>query len=368
MQITTVGIDLAKIVLQVHGVNERGKAVLRKQLRRKEVLPFFAQLPPCLIGVEACGSAHYWARELQALGHTVRLMAPQFVKPYVKTNKNDVADAAAICEAEARPHMRFVPVKDPPRQALLALHRARQGFIKQRTAQSNQIRGLLAEFGLILPQGIGHLFAHLPALLENADNGLPGLLRELLARLRDHLRLLDQQVAALDGQIARWHRDHPASQRLAGIPGIGPLTASALVSTVGNAREFNSGRQMAAWLGLVPRQHSTGGKPTLRGISKRGDVYLRTLLIHGARAVLCSVQRKPEQAPPWLTRLLARRHPNIAAVALANKMLASPGRCWPMTGALTPTTGRNPCSPKPRCANPQSLRQEPASIAQAIRT
>ena len=215
--------------------------------------------------------------------------------------------------------MRFVPVKDPHSQAVLALHRARQGFIKQRTAQGNQIRGLLAEFGLVVPQGLGHLFAQLPALLEDADNGLPGLLRELLARLRDHLRLLDQQVAVLDRQIECWHRDNPASERLARIPGIGPLTASALVASVGNARAFTSGRQMAAWAGLVPRQHSTGGKPTLLGISKRGDVYLRTLLIHGARAVVSNVRRKPEQAPTWLTRLLARRHPNIAVVALANK-------------------------------------------------
>lgn len=319
MNVTTLGIDLAKSVFQLHGVNEHGKVVLRKQLRRKDLLAFFVQLPPCRIGMEACGSAHYWARELQALGHDVCLMAPQFVKPYVKTNKNDAADAAAICEAVTRPHMRFVPVKDVPSQALLALHRARQGFIKQRTAQSNQIRGLLAEFGLVLPQGMRHLLAQLPALLNDAGNGLPGLLRDLLVRLRDHLRLLDEQVAVFDGQIARWHRDSPASQRLAGIPGIGPLTASALVASVGHAREFKNGRQMAAWLGLVPRQHSTGGKPTLLGISKRGDVYLRTLFIHGARAVLCNVQRKPERAPPWLTRLLARRHPNIAAVALANK-------------------------------------------------
>lgn len=319
MQITTVGIDLAKNVFQVHGVNEYGKAALRKQLRRQEMLPFFAQLPACLIGIEACGSAHYWARQLQALGHEVRLMAPQWVKPYVKTNKHDAADAEAICEAVTRSNMRFVPVKDPHSQALLALHRARQGFLKQRTAQANQIRGLLAEFGIVVPQGIRSLLAQLPLLLDDADNELPGLLRELLARLRDHLRLLDQQVTVLDGQIARWHRDHPASQRLADIPGIGPLTASALVAAVGQGREFKSGRHLAAWLGLVPRQHSTGGKPTLLGISKRGDVYLRTLLIHGARAVLCSAQRKPEQAPPWLTRLLARRHPNIAAVALANK-------------------------------------------------
>jgi transposase len=319
MNITTLGIDLAKHVFQIHGVAGNGKVVVRKQLKRQEMRAFFANLSPCLIGMEACGSAHFWARELQQFGHDVRLMAPQFVKPYVKTNKHDAADAEAICEAVGRTNMRFVPVKTPASQALLSVHRARQGFIKQRTAQANQIRGLLAEFGLIVPQGMSPLLARLPEMLEDADNGLPGLMRQLLARLRDHLRLLDQQVTELDRQIQIWHRDNDASQRLAAIPGIGPITATALVASVGNARAFKSARQMAAWLGLVPRQHSTGGKPTLLGISKRGDVYLRTLLIHGARAVLCNVQRRPEQAPPWLTRLLARRHPNVATVALANK-------------------------------------------------
>jgi len=318
MKITTVGFDLAKNVFQVHGADAHGKAVLRKQLKRKDVRAFFAQLPPCKVGMEACGSAHYWARELQQCGHEVRLIAPQFVKPYVKANKNDAADAAAICEAVSRPDMRFVSVKTPEAQSLLAVHRARQGLVKQRTAQANQIRGLLAEFGIVVGQGLSSLVRRLPEILEDADNGLPGQMRQLLARLSAHLRQLELQVVELDHEIQRWHRTDAASQRLAAIPGVGPLTATALVASFGNARVFHNGRQFAAALGLVPRQHSSGGKPILLGISKRGDVYLRTLLIHGARAVLAKLaaQTRPD---PWLTRLCARRHPNIAAVALANK-------------------------------------------------
>lgn len=318
MKITTIGIDLAKSVFQIHGVDTHGKAVLRKQLKRKELRPFFAQLPPCLVGMEACGSAHYWARELKSFGHEVRLIAPQFVKPYVKSNKNDAADAAAICEAVSRPDMRFVPIKTAPAQALLSMHRARQGFIKQRTAQANQVRGLLAEFGIVIPKGLNRLFEQLPEILEDGDNGLPGLMRQTLARLRDHLRMLEQEVAAFDRQIQLWHRTDPTSQRLAAVPGIGPLTASALAATFGNAQTFRNGRQFAAALGVVPRQHSTGGKPTLLGISKRGDVYLRTLLIHGARAVIANLATKATP-DPWLQRLCARRNANIAAVGLANK-------------------------------------------------
>jgi transposase len=318
MKITTIGIDLAKSVFQVHGVDARGKAVLRKQLKRKEVRPFFAQLPPCLVGMEACGSAHHWARELQQFGHDVRLIAPQFVKPYVRSNKNDAADAAAIAEAVSRPEMRFVPIKTAPAQALLAVHRARQGFVKQRTAQANQIRGLLAEFGIVIPTGLHRLFAQLPEILEDGENGLPGLMRQTVARLRDHLRRLDEEVTALDRQIELWHQTDPTSQRLATIPGIGPLTASALAATFGNAQTFHNARQFAAALGVVPRQHSTGGKPTLLGISKRGDVYLRTLLIHGARAVITNLART-SHPDPWLQRLCARRNANIAAVGLANK-------------------------------------------------
>jgi len=319
MKVTTIGIDLAKNVIQVHGVDERGKAALKKQLKRAQVAAFFANLPPCLIGMEACAGAHHWARKLESFGHSVKLMAPQFVKPYVKTNKNDVADAEAICEAVSRPNMRFVPVKNAEQQAVLALHRARQGFVKARTAQANQIRGLLAEYGIVIPQGIGHIAKRLPEILENAENDLPGAFRQLLDRLGDHLKELDRQVGELEVQIQTWHRENEVSKRLAQIPGIGPITASALVASIGDAKNFENGRQLAAWLGLVPRQHSSGGKQVLLGISKRGDTYLRTLLIHGARAVIRVAERKVGHADSWLARLMERRNHNVAAVALANK-------------------------------------------------
>ena len=319
MKITTVGIDLAKNVLQVHGVDERGKTVLKKQLRREQVAPFFANLPPSLIGMEACGSAHHWARKLESFGHTVKLMAPQFVKPYVKTNKNDAADAEAICEAVNRPNMRFVPIKNAAQQAVLALHRARQGFVKTRTAQANQIRGLLGEYGIVIPQGIGHIAKRLPEILEDGENGLPGTFRQLLERLGDHLKELDRQVGELEVQIQSWHRENDASKKLARIPGIGPLTASVLVASIGDAKNFENGRQLAAWLGLVPRQHSSGGKAMLLGMSKHGDSYLRTLLIHGARSVIRVAERKEGYPNSWLARLLGRRNKNVAAVALANK-------------------------------------------------
>ena len=319
MKLTTIGIDLAKNVFQVHGVDERGKAILKKQLKREQMPAFFANLAPCLIGMEACGSAHFWANKLQAMGHTVKLMAPQFVKPYVKTNKNDAADAEAICEAVSRPNMRFVPIKHAEQQAVLALHRARQGFVKARTAQANQIRGLLAEYGIIIPQGIAHISKRLPEILEDGENGLPGVFRHLIARLGDHLKELDRQAQELELQIQVWHRENAASRKLAQIPGIGPITASALVASIGNARNFENGRQLAAWLGLVPRQNSSGGKQTLLGISKRGDTYLRTLLIHGARAVIRVAERKADHAGSWLAGVMGRRNKNVAAVALANK-------------------------------------------------
>lgn len=318
MKITTIGIDLAKNVFQVHGIDAQGKAVLKKQLKRDQMAMFFSNLPPCLIGMEACGSAHYWARKLQGFGHTVRLIAPQFVKPYVKTNKNDAADAEAICEAVGRPNMRFVPIKNVEQQAVLALHRVRQGLVKARTAQANQIRGLLGEFGLILPQGIAHLHQRVPGMLDDTGDALPVAFRELVRRMLDHLRNLDRQVGELEVQIQAWHRSNALSRKLEKIPGIGPITASALIATIGDAGNFANGRQLAAWLGLVPRQHSTGGKSNLLGISKRGDCYLRTLLIHGARAVIRHAERKLD-ARGWLHHLLSRRHKNVAAVALANK-------------------------------------------------
>src|SRR5271168_574834 len=318
MKIRTVGIDLAKNVFAVHGVNEHGRTVLRKVLKRDQMAAFFANLPTCLIGMEACSSAHYWARKLQGMGHTVRLMAPQFVKPYVKTNKNDAADAEAICEAVARPNMRFVPVKNIEQQSVLSLHRVRQGFVRARTAQANQIRGLLSEFGIVIPQGIAHLARLVPELIEDATNELTGSFRLLIQRLLDHLKDLDRQVRELEQQIQAWHRSDDTSCRLASVPGIGPLTASALVASIGDAKSFKNGRQLAAWLGLVPKQNSSGGKNVLLGISKRGDTYLRTLLIHGARSVMQAANRK-QQKGGWLHELLQRRNANVAAVALANK-------------------------------------------------
>ena len=318
MEITTVGIDLAKNVFQVHAVDQHGKVVLRKQLKRGQMAEFFVNLPACQIGLEACGSAHYWARRLQAFGHTVKLMAPQFVKPYVKTNKHDVADAEAICEAVRRPSMRFVPIKNVEQQAVLALHRVRQGWVKARTAQANQIRGLLSEFGLVVPQGIGNITSRVPAILDEATNELPGAFKELVLRLLEHFKDLDRQVNEMEHQIEHWHRANALSRKLEKIPGIGPITASALIASIGDAKNFANGRQLAAWLGLVPKQHSSGGKTNLQGISKRGDTYLRTLLIHGARAVIRQIERKTN-LQGWLGNLLGRRNKNVAAVALANK-------------------------------------------------
>jgi transposase len=319
MNVTTVGIDLAKNLFQVHGVNGRGRPVLTKQLRRSQVPEFFANMPPCLIGMEACGSAHHWARKLRGFGHEVRLMAPQFVKPYVKTNKNDAADAEAICEAVGRPNMRFVPIKNVEQQAVLALHRVRQGFVKARTAQANQIRGLLAEFGLVIPQGICHVAKRVPGLIEDASNELPGSFRRLVQRLLEQLKELDRQIHEIENQIVAWHRENNDSRKLAKMPGIGPITASAMVASIGDPKSFDNGRQVAAWIGLVPRQSSTGGKTVLLGMSKRGDSYLRTLLIQGARSMINAARRRKGALDGWLGGLLKRRNANVAAVALANK-------------------------------------------------
>ena len=318
MKLTTIGLDLAKAVFQVHGADDRGRTVLKKQLKRAQVAAFFANLTPCKIGMEACGSAHYWARKFMAMGHEVMLIPPQYVKPFVKRNKNDAADAEAICEAVTRPNMPSVPVKSVEQQAILSLHRARQGFVKARTAQANQIRGLLAEYGFAIPQGIGHIAKRVPEIIEDGENDLPGSFRLLIQRLVDHLKELDRQAGELEQEIRLWHKNSPLSQKLAKVPGIGPITATAMIASVGDARQFKNGRQLAAWLGIVPKQHSTGGKARLLGISKRGDRYLRTLLIHGARAVVRIAERKVE-VESWIKRLLERRHKNVAAVALANK-------------------------------------------------
>ncbi len=315
MKITTVGLDLAKVV-QIHGVDEHDKVAVRKQLKRAEMSKYFANLEPCLIGMEACGSAHHWARKLEGYGHRVKLMAPQFVKPYVKTNKNDMADAEAICEAVRRP-IRCVAIKTVEQQAILSVHR-HVGTVEGQTAQGNQIRGLLSEFGIVIPPGIRSIMKQVPEILEDGENGLPGTMRNLIERLTENLQAMDRQAKELEAQIQLWHRENEASHTLAEIPGLGPITASAIVATIGDAREFKNGRQLAAWMGLVPKQNSSGGKQTLLGISKRGDTYLRTLMIHGARAVIRLAEQKAEPES-WLRKLMARRNTNVAAVALANK-------------------------------------------------
>jgi transposase len=311
--------DIAKNVFQLHGVGSFEQIVLKKKLKRADVLAYFRTLAVCQIGMEACGGAHHWARSLIAMGHSVLLMAPQFVKPYVKSNKNDAADAEAICEAMSRPGMRFVPVKTVEQQDIQALHRVRSELVKQRTAKGNQIRGLLAEYGLVVQKRIECLRVALPELLEDADNGLTCEFRALLDGLRLDLVGLDERVGQLDRQIVQMCRASVAAKRLQEIPGIGPVTASALIAAVGDGSGFKRGRDMAAFLGLVPRQHSSGGKEKLLGISKRGDSYLRTLLIHGARSVQRVSVNKTDPSSRWLNAVSARRHKNIAAVALANK-------------------------------------------------
>ena len=320
MELKRVGLDLAKNVFQVHGVDGQEVVRCRRPLRRSELLKFFADRPPCLIGMEACAGAHYWARELTKLGHTVKLMAPQLVKPYIKSQKNDANDAEGICEAVGRPNMRFVPVKTVAQQEVQSAHRIRSELIRQRTAKANQIRGLLAEFGVVVERRIEVLRRALPKLLEaEAGNGLSEPTRRLLEGLRGDLVQLDERVGALDTEIKRVAKEDAACVRLQTIPGIGPLTASALVSAVGEGRQFKNGRQLAAWAGLVPGQDSSGGKPRLLGISKHGDTYLRTLLIHGGRAVERTCGTKTDARSRWLHDLGERRHRNIAAVAQANR-------------------------------------------------
>jgi transposase len=319
MELKRVGLDLAKNVFQVHGVDRNEEVCCRRQLRRSEVLKLFAGRPPCLIGMEACAGAHYWARELTKLGHTVRLMAPQLVKPYVSRQKNDANDAEGICEAVGRPKMRFVAVKTVAQQEVQAAHRIRSELIRRRTAKANQIRGLLAEFGLVVGRRIEVLRRALPELLEDGDNGLSGGMRRLFDGLRRDLVQLDERVAEVEAVIVAEARTNEACVRLQTIPGIGPLTASALVSAVGDGRQFKNGRQLAAWAGLVPAQDSSGGKPRLLGISKHGDTYLRTLLIHGGRAVERTCATKTDTRSRWLRELGSRRHKNIAAVAQANR-------------------------------------------------
>jgi transposase len=321
MKIMRIGLDLAKNVFQVHGVDPQGKVVLRRQLRRHQMIAFFGKQSPCLVGMEACASSYYWARTLMAMGHEVKLIAPQFVKAYVKGNKNDANDAEAICEAVSRPNMRFVPVKSVEQQDIQALHRVRSELIAQRTAKANQIRGLLGEYGIAVALRIESLRKALPAILEDADNSLTLNFRILLEGLREDLAHLDARVAVLDQAIEGIAKTHADAKRLQQLRGIGPITATALIAAIGNGHMFKHGRDAAAWCGLVPGQHSSGGKDKLLSISKRGDTYLRTLLIHGARAVINTAKNKDDRLSRWLQSLCSRRNKNIAAVALANKTM-----------------------------------------------
>ncbi len=319
-EITTIGVDLAKNVFQLHGSDAQGRVVLRKQLKRAQFLSFFVNLPPVLVAMESCSSAHHWARELSKLGHQVRLIAPQFVKPFVQGSKNDVSDAQAICEAVTRPTMRFVAIKSIEQQSTLALHRARQGLIRARTAQINQIRALMGEFGWVSPQGPHQLLANLPAQLEQARETLPAVFIELIEILRGQLLGLNERIEAITKLIVQAIGNDPVAQRLQTIPGIGPLSASALAASVGEVKSFKNGRSLAAWLGLVPGQHSSGGKAKLLGVSKRGDSYLRCLLVHGARSVFYSATRASAKKPdPWIEKLKQRKHVNVVSVAIANR-------------------------------------------------
>lgn len=314
-KIIRIGVDTSKSVFQLHGVDAAERPVVLKKLRRGEMRRFFGSLPPTVIGMEACGGAHHWARVLQELGHEVRLLPPQYVKPYVKRGKNDAADAAAICEAMSRPSMRFVPVKTTENQAALMLHGSRELLVKQRTMLLNAVRGHAAEFGVVGAKGVGRI----AELLERiaAAETVPELARGIFARLAEQIEALDKQLAALDRQLMAWHRNDERSRRLAGIPGVGPITATALAMKVPDPSVFRSGRHFAAWVGLTPKDHSTAGRQRLGGITRAGDETLRHLLVSGAMAVIR--RAKPGRASPWLLSLLARKSKMEAAVALANK-------------------------------------------------
>lgn len=311
--------DIAKNVFQVHGIDGEGRVRLRRKVRRDQLLALLGGLEPCLIGMEACATAHHWARELGALGHQVKLMPPAYVKAYVKRNKNDAADAEAICEAVTRPTMRFVAVKSTTAQSILMLHRARHLLVRQRTAQVSALRAHLAEYGIVAPKGRSHV-GYLVAVLENDEGMLPGLARQTLLLIAGMIEGLSMQIRKIEIELMAWHRTNPACRRLETIPGIGFITATALVATVGDARVFRSGRQFAAWLGLVPKQHSSGGKERMGGISKMGDRYLRHLLVIGATAIVRYTRRKGTPVSIWANRLLERKPARLVTVAVANKM------------------------------------------------
>ena len=318
--VTTIGLDIAKSVFQVHGVNAEGHVVIRRQLKRRYVLAFFQKLRPCLVGIEACASSHHWSRELQALGHTVRLMPPAYVKPYVKRHKNDAADAEAICEAVTRPTMRFVATKTPEQQSCLMLHRTRHLFVRQQTAVINAIRAHLAEFGIVAPVGRNGVEQLLGVVADANDKRLPEVARACVAALGAQLQMLKERILEFDRMIRAWYRSSEVSKRLDEIPGVGPVLATALVASVADPKAFRSGRDFSAWIGLVPKQNSSGGKDRLGNISKRGDRYLRSLFTTGALAVIRYAKIHGTKHRPWLTALLARRPTKVAAIALANKI------------------------------------------------
>ena len=319
MEITTIGLDLAKNVFQVHGINANGKVVVRRRLRRAQVVNFFAALPPCLIGLEACGTAHFWARQLIGLGHEVRLMPPSYVKAYVRRGKNDATDAAAICEAVTRPHMRFVPVKTEDQQAALMLHKARELLVRQQTMLVNALRGHMAEFGMIAPQGRGKVEDIIAVIEDAEDESIPALAKAALGPLVAQLRATEAATASLNAEIKAWHKGNEASRRLATIPGIGFLSASAIAATVPDPSFFRSGREFAAWLGLTPRQNSSGDKQRLGRISKQGNRYIRRLLVIGATSMLRRTRAKSAPGADWVNSLLERRPPRLVTVAMANK-------------------------------------------------
>jgi transposase len=318
--VTTIGLDIAKSVFQVHGVDAAGQVIIRRQLKRRYMLAFFEKLPPCLIGIEACASSHHWSRELQALGHSVRLMPPAYVKPYVKRQKNDAADAEAICEAVSRANMRFVATKTSEQQSGLMLHRTRQLFIRQQTSVINAIRSHLAEFGIVAPIGRNGVEELLNVVMDTHDNRVPEVARVCLAALGAQLRRFKEQILEFDRLITAWHRSNEMSRRLDEIPGVGPVLATALVASVADPKAFRSGRNFSAWIGLVPKQHSSGGKDRLGSISKQGDRYLRSLFVIGALAVVRYAKIHGTKHRPWLAALLARRPTKVAAIALANKI------------------------------------------------
>ena len=312
---STIGLDIAKSVFQVHGVDDEGTVVIRKRLSRKKVLAFFADLPPCLVGIEACPSAHHWSRELSKLGHAIGMMPAAYVNAYVKRNKNDANDAEAICEAVTRPTMRFVPVKSREHQAALMLHRSRQLLIKQRTMLSNAMRSALAEFGIVAPAGRSGLLRLLDAIEGPDDLGIPSAAWICLMSMAEQYHNTHREVLRLEQAIHTWHRSNELSRRLEEIPGIGPIVATALVGSIPDATVFKSGRSMAAWIGLVPRQNSSGGKERLGGITKQGNRHLRWLLVVGAMAVIRHHQRNGFATRPWLAKLVERKPTRVAAVA-----------------------------------------------------